>query len=141
MTLVFRLFIAALFGILLFYGYVGWLEPRLKTQATADVVINDGELPGPIARLLGQYQGSTDKGRYVLELTNTGAELRFTDRRKQEYAYRGSYTLDGEVLEVLWSEAKKAKGWEPMQPVTAKMQVQPAGVIRSAEVTFSRGSQ
>lgn len=138
MTLVVRLFFVGLLGIALFFGYTWWLEPVLREQAAAPAGA-DG--PRELSKLFGQYVASTADGHYVLTLDGKGAELRFTDKKKQEYSYRGHYTVDGSAMEVEWNARKQGGNWSPMQAVLAKMQLQLPDVIRSAEITFTRATK
>lgn len=139
MTLLFRLFVAGIFGIALFFGYIA-IEPSLKERREAgpNLSVGDNGIPRQIEQILGSYQGSTSKGSYVLALTKTGAELRFVDTHKQQFAYRGHYILDGRVLEVQWAESGRGKAWQAMQPIVAKMHLESAEVIRSPDVVFTR---
>lgn len=142
MTLVVRLFFVGLLGIALFFGYTWWLEPVLREQAAAQAAAPAGaDGPRELSKLFGQYVASTADGHYVLTLDGKGAELRFTDKKKQEYSYRGHYTVDGSAMEVEWNARKQGGNWSPMQAVLAKMQLQLPDVIRSAEITFTRAAK
>ncbi|KVN48735.1 hypothetical protein WT12_08285 [Burkholderia territorii] len=139
MTLLIRLLMVGLLGLGLFFGYIKWGEPTLRAmQAEGQSGSASGSVPQEISRLYGKYTASNSNGRYVLTLDGSGAELRFTDNTRQDYAYRGHYTVDGNSLEVAWAEQRTGSGWASMQTVADKMKVMSADTIAAAEGTFSR---
>ncbi|MEY8174665.1 hypothetical protein [Burkholderia multivorans] len=139
MTLLLRLLIVALLGLGLFFGYVTWGEPTLRAMAIQQQHSPGADgVPQQIARLFGKYTSANADGRYVLILDGSGAELRFTDIKHQEYAYRGHYTVDGSSLEVAWSEQRDGKQWKTMQSVVDKMKVTSTDTIEATEGAFSR---
>ena len=139
MTLLIRLLTVGLLGLGLYFGYIKWGEPTLRAmQAEEQHGPASGTVPREISRLFGKYTASNSNGRYVLILDGSGAELRFTDNKRQEYAYRGHYTVDGNSLEVAWAEQRNGTSWVSMQTVADKMRVTSADTIAAAEGTFTR---
>lgn len=134
MILVVRLFFVACLGVALFVAYTGWIEPQLRIHAAPQ---SHSDAPRELARIFGQYAASTKEGNYVLILDRKGAELRFTDSKQKEHAYRGRYVVDGSLLEIEWREARQGQTWSAIRTIIAKLEVDlPA--IRSPQATFQR---
>jgi hypothetical protein len=140
MTLVARLFLAGLLGVALFFGYLFWGEPKLRSMAAQEAVeqASPGVTVTTISSVYGQYQAIAPKGRYVLVLDANGAEMRYTDKRNKVFAYRGHYTVDGSTLIVDWAEQRAGTAWTPMKTIVDRMTIATLDAIDAPQRPFKR---
>ncbi|HGO6074950.1 TPA: hypothetical protein ACK3Q6_007671 [Burkholderia cepacia] len=141
MTLVKRLFIVFLIGLAGLVGYLKVGEPALRrlTAGTASgpATATASSSAAP-AEIYGEYRASTQDGHYVLVLAATGAEMRYTDKHRKEFAYRGRYEVNGPALSVVWDSQRQGSTWAAMQAYPDKMSIVSHDRIAAGARVFER---
>jgi hypothetical protein len=119
MTLVYRLFITAVIGLVLWISMVKFLYPKPPYY--------------------GQYEASNKRGDYTLKIDRATAILIYTDTAKQRFAYRGPLQVSKNILSIRWTEQIKGEEWEPLaNPTEANMKLNLPSQITSSEGVFNR---
>lgn len=140
MTLLYRLAITLLFGVLAFLvlhftlyrnGGAGQVRAASTIAAAAPAVA------GPV----GVYQGKAKAGRYRLTLEGDGAAmLVFTDKKKTVATYRGTLSAGaGGALSIKWTTMKNGSSWTALpSPVLDPVTNVSADKLTTNEATFTK---